>query len=245
MNKKYLALLFSTGFALALLGAGCNNNAPVDSNQKPPAATDQKTYTSKDPKLCETLRFQCKTGEKAFVDAVGCGCEKVTTAKSDQDCDVTINKPVCGEIEVQCIKAPCPPLKKTYNNRCLGEKENAKNISEGECVETVGNEYIEVYKPQANEKITGSSVAVKVRVLAPWLSEASAPVEVTDASGKVLGTGKIVGPNDWMTKNGWMDIETNIAFKSNGAKNGFVVFKKDNPSGDPKRDQQVKVPVKF
>jgi hypothetical protein len=247
MNKKYLALAFTASFALVVLGAGCTQNRPVDINNKPPVAGETtKTYTSKDPKLCETLRFQCKKGEEAFVDSTGCGCAKSEVmVGNDQDCDENTDKPVCGELEVQCIKAPCPPLKRTYTNLCYAKKENAQNIVDGACVQTIGNEYIEVSSPQANEKIVGSSVNVKARVLAPWLSEAVAPIEVTDFSGKVLGTGQIVGPNDWMTRNGWMQIETKVDFKNNGAKKGFVVFKKDNPSGDPKRDQQVKVPVNF
>ena len=44
-------------------------------------------------------------------------------------------KPVCGEIEVQCIKAPCPPIKTTFENRCLAENEGAKNIIEGACTD--------------------------------------------------------------------------------------------------------------
>jgi hypothetical protein len=41
--------------------------------------------------------------------------------------------PVCGETEVQCIMAPCPPLKQTYGNRCEAERVGAKNIVTGEC----------------------------------------------------------------------------------------------------------------
>jgi hypothetical protein len=31
-------------------------------------------------------------------------------------------KPVCAEIQVQCIKAPCEPIKKTFSNMCELEK---------------------------------------------------------------------------------------------------------------------------
>ncbi len=41
--------------------------------------------------------------------------------------------PVCGEVEVQCIKAPCPPLKQTFGNSCIANAQWAKNITQGEC----------------------------------------------------------------------------------------------------------------
>lgn len=34
-----------------------------------------RTYVSRDPTVCETLRFTCADGEAAFFDECGCGCE--------------------------------------------------------------------------------------------------------------------------------------------------------------------------
>jgi hypothetical protein len=157
-------------------------------------------------------------------------------------------KPVCGQVEVQCIKAPCPPLKQTFSNRCLAENSKAQNITEGACKEdqvvNTAKDLIKVTNPTSQQKIT-SPVTLKGQVLAPWLSEGSAPVEVIDQKGSVLGKGIIKGPADWMTRNSWIDFETKIDFKSGTAKEGFVVFKKDNSSGDPSRDQSIKIPVKF
>jgi hypothetical protein len=243
--KKFSLLVFILG-GFVILGAGCAvPSTPTTDTSKPIDTINSSTtknYIQRGKDRCETLRFRCEVGQKPFFDDVGCGCE-VDDALSDV-CPAT-NKPVCGELEVQCIKAPCPPLKKTYSNRCLAEKENAQNISEGVCVETVGNEYIEVSHPQANEIISGNTVTIKARVLSPWLFEAVAPIEVTDQNGKILGNGKITGPNDWMTQNGWMQIDAQVGFKNNGSKKGFVVFRRDNPSGKPENDMMVKVPVQF
>lgn len=30
--------------------------------------------------------------------------------------------PVCGEIQVQCVKAPCPPIKETFANTCIAKQ---------------------------------------------------------------------------------------------------------------------------
>ena len=44
--------------------------------------------------------------------------------------------PVCGEVEVQCIKAPCNPVKQTFGNTCMANAAEAKNITQGECANT-------------------------------------------------------------------------------------------------------------
>jgi hypothetical protein len=41
--------------------------------------------------------------------------------------------PVCGEVEVQCIQAPCEPVKQTFGNTCMANAAKAKNIIQGEC----------------------------------------------------------------------------------------------------------------
>ena len=49
-------------------------------------------------------------------------------------CD-QVYKPVCGRIQVQCIKAPCPPVRETFSNRCHAEQRGAFDIEEGVCEE--------------------------------------------------------------------------------------------------------------
>ena len=42
--------------------------------------------------------------------------------------------PVCAEVEVQCIQAPCPPIKETFGNACMmNANKNAKFLYKGEC----------------------------------------------------------------------------------------------------------------
>jgi len=43
-------------------------------------------------------------------------------------------KPVCGEVQIQCITTPCDPLKKTFSNMCELDKTSAKFLYEGECI---------------------------------------------------------------------------------------------------------------
>ena len=45
-------------------------------------------------------------------------------------------RPVCAALQVQCIKAPCPPINTTFANTCLAENENAQILYEGACEDT-------------------------------------------------------------------------------------------------------------
>lgn len=42
--------------------------------------------------------------------------------------------PVCAEVQVQCIKAPCPPIKETFGNKCqMDANKLATFLYTGEC----------------------------------------------------------------------------------------------------------------
>lgn len=41
--------------------------------------------------------------------------------------------PVCGKIEVQCIKAPCLPITQTFSNKCMAEAAKATDITIWSC----------------------------------------------------------------------------------------------------------------
>ena len=62
------------------------------------------------------------------------GSAPVTFAPSDgQKACTKEYAPVCGKFQVQCIKAPCPPIDTTYSNRCVAENAGATDITEGAC----------------------------------------------------------------------------------------------------------------
>lgn len=41
--------------------------------------------------------------------------------------------PVCGSVQVQCIAAPCNPVRQTFSNTCMAQASSATNITTGEC----------------------------------------------------------------------------------------------------------------
>jgi len=243
MQKNRLKIIIFAASLIFFVGARCNR-ADVANNNLP--TSEKKTYTSKDPKQCETIRFTCGEDQEAFSDDTGCGCQNIKVVdagtKNPEFCTEEY-KPVCGEVDVQCIQAPCPPIRQTFGNECVAKQNNAKNISQGECKEVVST-FVEVSSP-LNNQVIESPATLKGRVLAPWLSEGQAPVELQDKNGKMLGKGIIKGPADWMTRSGWMDFEVKVTFSEAATEDGFVVFKKDNPSGRPELDSELKIQVKF
>lgn len=77
-----------------------------------------------------------------------------------------------------------------------------------------------------------------------WFFEASFPVRVVDANGKVLGATPAHADGDWMTEN-FVPFSGSIEFEAPKTPTGTVVFVKDNPSGLPEHDAAMEVPVRF
>ena len=44
--------------------------------------------------------------------------------------------PVCGSVQVQCIMAPCNPVRETFSNSCMARSANATNVTSGACEDT-------------------------------------------------------------------------------------------------------------
>ncbi|MFH0928088.1 MAG: GerMN domain-containing protein [bacterium] len=93
--------------------------------------------------------------------------------------------------------------------------------------------------------IAGSTVASPVTISGQargsWYFEGSFPIEIKDASGMVIGQGVATAKSDWMT-NDFVLFTAKIAF-SGASGDGSIVLKRDNPSGLPQNDNQLKIPV--
>ena len=47
---------------------------------------------------------------------------------------IEIYQPVCGQVQVECIKAPCKTIRETYENSCKAcTNERILSYTEGEC----------------------------------------------------------------------------------------------------------------
>ncbi|MDE1975269.1 MAG: hypothetical protein KGI49_02030 [Patescibacteria group bacterium] len=84
-----------------------------------------------------------------------------------------------------------------------------------------------------------------------WYFEASFPVTVVDWDGRIIGQSHAEAQGDWMTTSmvpfsGSVDFTPpQCAASQDYCRRGSVIFKNDNPSGDPSRDKAIEVPVVF
>lgn len=53
--------------------------------------------------------------------------------------------PICGELNLQCIQAPCDPVQQTFPNKCLLEKSKAIFLYDGECKNDIQSSNIPYY----------------------------------------------------------------------------------------------------
>lgn len=77
-----------------------------------------------------------------------------------------------------------------------------------------------------------------------WYFEASFPIKLIDAKGKELGSGIAQAQGDWMTED-FVPFKATVKFTKPTTNYGTLVLKKDNPSGLPQNDDELRVPVTF
>ena len=104
------------------------------------------------------------------------------------------------------------------------------------------NEKIIIDTPLSGEKLK-SPLVITGRAKT-WYFEGSFPIELNDMAGNVLGTGIAQAEGDWMSAD-FVPFTATINFKKPQVDIGTLTFKKDNPSGLPKFDEHLTVPVTF
>jgi hypothetical protein len=114
--------------------------------------------------------------------------------------------------------------------------------------EDIGNELektdlIRISSPRPNDTIK-SPLKITGEARGFWFNEASFPIKIYGADGKELGTAIASAKSDWMTEE-FVPFEVTLTFEAPKGGKGTLVLQKDNPSGLPKNDDSLKVPVKF
>lgn len=120
-------------------------------------------------------------------------------------------------------------------------------VSEGSSIyysSTTTPSMIKVSNPPMNSSISSPATLTGV-ARGTWYFEATAPVLLTDAKGKILAEGYVTAQNNWMTTEFVPFIGTLAYPAQPSGSNGVLVFRNDNPSGIPSRDQAVEILVKF
>lgn len=102
---------------------------------------------------------------------------------------------------------------------------------------------IVVESPMAFEKVS-SPLIVKGKARGVWFFEASFPVFLVDENGKELAVIPVQAKTEWMTTD-FVDFEGELKFATPVTQKGYLIFKKDNPSGLPEHDDELRVPIVF
>ncbi len=105
-----------------------------------------------------------------------------------------------------------------------------------------------VSTPLPESTIT-SPVTIKGKAKGNWFFEASAPVEIVNWDGLIIGKGFVTVDEgyDWMTTD-MVPFTGSVSYDANqlGAyKYGWIIMKKDNPSGESQFDDHLEFKVLF
>ena len=130
MNTKYKflvgAILVILGIIFFLSPVILNNNGNDVKLLDKKITNFEECIVAGNPAV-ESYPRQCRTADgQHFVEDISVDDSNVN--KGDQVFCITQYDPVCGEIDVQCIKAPCPPVQQTYSNFCFAGLAGARII---------------------------------------------------------------------------------------------------------------------
>jgi hypothetical protein len=102
---------------------------------------------------------------------------------------------------------------------------------------------IRLEAPQPNSLVR-SPLTIRGQARGTWYFEASFPVRLLDANGKVLVAQPAQAQSDWMTED-FVPFISTLIFKTPSTTTGWLVLAKDNPSGLVEHDDELRIPVRF
>jgi len=111
---------------------------------------------------------------------------------------------------------------------------------------------IVVDEPSPLETIA-SPLTVSGKARGLWYFEASFPIVLTDWDGKIIAEHRAQAKGEWMTTDfvffeGELKFENPVfegANKDHFSRRGYLIFRKDNPSGLFEHDDALEIPVLF
>lgn len=133
------------------------------------------------------------------------------------------------------------PVMESYPRQCRsGEQTFTENIgNEIEKMDLIRLEY-----PRPNQ-IISSPLTITGQARGNWFFEASFPVVLTDWDGKIIAQGIATAKSEWMTTD-FVPFEARLKFvvnKNSYSNRGFLILRRDNPSGLSEHDDALEIPV--
>lgn len=105
------------------------------------------------------------------------------------------------------------------------------------------SDLIRVAEPRPGEEIK-SPFLVHGEARGYWFFEASFPIHLLDGNGTEIAVGIAQAQKEWMTTE-FVPFSVTMQFQKPQTEMGTLVFKKDNPSGLPEHDDELRIPVRF
>ncbi|OGF67289.1 hypothetical protein A3I27_02100 [Candidatus Giovannonibacteria bacterium RIFCSPLOWO2_02_FULL_43_11b] len=105
------------------------------------------------------------------------------------------------------------------------------------------DDLIKLNSPKPND-IVLSPLVIEGEARGTWYFEASFPISLVDANGKLLARTPAEAQGEWMTEN-FVPFKAGLKFDTPTTDTGFLILEKDNPSGLPEHADELKIPVKF
>ena len=102
---------------------------------------------------------------------------------------------------------------------------------------------IKLESPLAGDMVS-SPLKITGQARGNWYFEASFPVKLVDDNGILLAQGPAQAQGEWMTSE-FVPFEATLEFKIPATSAGTLMLRNDNPSGDPARDKELRIPVVF
>ncbi len=109
------------------------------------------------------------------------------------------------------------------------------------------SDLIQVDSPKPNATVA-SPLVITGKARGSWYFEASFPVKLVGEDGTVVAEAAAqANPpagGEWMTAD-FVPFKATLTFARPTTRTGTLILKNDNPSGDPARDKEIKIPVQF
>jgi hypothetical protein len=145
------------------------------------------------------------------------------------------------------------PKQKGGENRKVFCTQEAKLCSDGSYVSRTApncefqmcpkENLIVVESPRAWAEIA-SPLFISGKARGYWFFEASFPIELVDENNNLIAQTIAQAKEEWMTED-FVPFEATLNFSNPKTDKGFLIFRKDNPSGLKEHDDELKVPVLF
>ncbi len=165
--------------------------------------------------------------------------------------DSTLKDPVVVESFSACVAAGYETIETTPrechtpDGQVFTEtpSDNPNDSPEGQIAEKP--DLIRVTSPRIDAEV-GSPLTIAGEARGNWFFEASFPVKLLDANGKevALNPPYIMATGEWMTE-AFVPFEAELSFTPPSTETGTLVLMKDNPSGLPQNDNELRIPVRF